>query len=285
MGRFGLVLHGGADARPNRNYERELSHMRQLVERARDRLAAGGSALDVAIETVVDLESSGFYVAGRGASPNLDGVYELDAAVMDGTRGRAGAVAALQGFRSPISAARAVMDETPHVMLAGAGAAAFAAACGLARVDDPSWFTPAEERGSAPASHGTVGCVVRDSEGRLAAATSTGGTLGKMPGRVGDSPLVAAGVWADGRVAVSCTGQGEFFIRNAAAAQVSYRLRWAGEDIVAAAGAVITEIRDAGGQGGLIAIDADGRIAMPFASSGMKRAALGPDGAILAEAF
>lgn len=143
--RFGLVLHGGADGRSGRDYGPELAHMRDLVERARDRLAGGAPALDVAVETVVELEASALYVAGRGAFPNLDGVYELDAALMDGARGRAGAVAALQGFQSPIQAARAVMDETQHVLLAGAGAAAFATARGLATVEDPSWFRPARQ--------------------------------------------------------------------------------------------------------------------------------------------
>lgn len=286
---FSLALHGGAGARPDRDYGRELAHMRGLVEAARDRLAAGASALDVAVETVTALEASGFYIAGRGASPNAAGRYELDAAVMDGASGLAGSVAALEGFESPIAAACAVMKGTPHVMLAGAGAAAFARAQGLTPVADPeAWFTRAGggERNHPPGAlaHGTVGCVVRDGEGRLAAATSTAGVFGKLEGRVGDSPVPGAGVWADARVAVSCTGQGEFYLRTAAAAQLAFRMRFGGEEVAQAADALLDEIAGLGGDGGLIAVDADGRVATPHRSSGMKRAVLHPDGRIAAAA-
>lgn len=289
MGRYALVLHGGAGARRNRDYSREVPHMLGLVEAARDRLAAGASALDVAVETIVALEDSGLYVAGRGASPNLAGEYELDASLMDGDGRRPGAVAALKGVRNPILAARAVMEHTPHVMLAGDGAARFAADRGLERIGDPDgWFTGAglgeDNHPPGTLAHGTVGCVVLDQAGRLAAGTSTAGVFGKMPGRVGDTPIPAAGTWADEHACASGTGQGEYFMRVAASAQVAWRVA-GGAPIAEAAQKVIDEIGSLGGDGGLIALDKSGAIAMPYNSQGMKRAWITPDGQIGAGVF
>ena len=284
-----LILHGGAGARHERDYTREIAHMRAVVEAMKPRLDAGAPALDVVVEAVVMLEDSGLYVAGRGASPNLAGRYELDASLMDGDGRRPGAVAALQGFRNPIRAARAVLDHTPHVMLVGEGAGTFCADQGLDRVEDPeAWFTRAgqgeDNHPPGTLSHGTVGCCALDNQGRLAAATSTAGVFGKMPGRVGDTPIPAAGTWADDRIAASGTGQGEYFMRVAATAQVSWRVA-AGQSLAEATRAVIDEIGGLGGDGGLIALDRLGNIAHPFNSQGMKRAWLTPGGEIGVEVF
>ncbi len=289
MGRPALILHGGAGARRERNYDLEVVHMREVVEAMKARLEAGASALDVAVEAVVMLEDSGLYVAGRGASPNLDGDYELDASIMDGVTGKAGAVAALQGYKNPVIAARAVMDKTPHVMLAGNGAARFAAAQALEPVIEPDqWFTRAgkgeDNHPPGTLSHGTVGVCVLDIHGRLAAATSTAGVFGKMPGRVGDTPVPAAGTWADENAAVSCTGQGEYFIRAAAAARTAIGVG-AGQSLEDAAAATIARIGDMGGDGGLIALDRHGAIADPYNSQGMKRAWLDTDGNIVVRVF
>ena len=289
MARTALILHGGAGARRERNYDAEVVHMREVVEAMKARLDAGASAVDVAVEAVILLEDSGLYVAGRGASPNLAGAYELDASLMDGASGKAGAVAALQGFRNPVGAARAVMDRTPHVMLAGEGAALFAHDQGLEAIgDEEAWFTQAgqgeDNHPPGTLSHGTVGCCVLDSQGRLAAATSTAGVFGKMPGRVGDTPIPAAGTWADDSAAVSCTGQGEYFIRVAAAARTAFGVA-AGQSLAEAAQATIDRIGGLGGDGGLIALDRDGNIAQPYNSQGMKRAWLTVDGEIGVEVF
>lgn len=284
-----LILHGGAGARRERNYDRETAHMREVVEAMKARLDAGDSAVDVAVEAVVMLEDSGLYIAGRGASPNLAGDYELDASLMDGDGRQPGAVAALKGYRNPIRAARAVLDHTPHVMLVGDGASAFAAKQGLERIDDPvAWFTGAgageDNHPPGTLAHGTVGCCVLDARGRLAAATSTAGVFGKMPGRVGDTPILAAGTWADDRVAASGTGQGEYFMRVAATGQVGWRVR-SGQTLADACQAVIDEIGTLGGDGGLIALDRDGNIADPFNSQGMKRAWLTSEGEVGVEVF
>ncbi|QGZ96707.1 isoaspartyl peptidase/L-asparaginase family protein [Terricaulis silvestris] len=270
---WALALHGGAGAIAERAYKQEEAHMAALLDEGAAMLTRGVSALDVVTAMAEALEASGLHVAGKGAAPNAAGVVELDASIMDGDTRNAGAVAGLRGFVSPIRAARAVMEHTPHVLLVGDGAGAFAAAQNLARVEDPkSYYTPAESGLPGPESgSGTIGAVALDISGKLAAATSTGGLGGKMPGRVGDTPIIGAGCWADRRAAISCTGLGEYFIRVNAAADVSARIAYAGQTLESAAASVIEDVRELGGYGGLIAVDAHGNIAAPFASQGMKR--------------
>lgn len=270
---WALALHGGAGAIAEHAYQREEAHMAELAERGAAMLARGQSALDVVVAMAEALEACGLHLAGKGAAPNSAGKVELDASVMDGTNRAAGAVAALSGFVSPVQVARGVMERTTHVLLAGDGAAAFAAEQGYAAVDDPaSYYTPAASGlTAAETKHGTIGAVACDAQGRLAAATSTGGLTGKMPGRVGDTPIIGAGCWADQRAAVSCTGLGEYFMRVNAAADVSARIAYAGQSLKDAADAVLADVKQLGGDGGLIAVDSKGHVAAPFVSQGMKR--------------
>jgi len=284
-GPVALAIHGGAGRRSKADYAPERAFLADLAQRLWQALASGQGAIDVVTDGATALEACGLFMAGRGARPGSTGLYELDAAVMDGLTRRAGAVAALQGFESPIAAARLVMERTPHVLMAGAGAAALAEAEGLAQIaDEAVWFNGAFIPEAEDAGHGTVGCVALDGEGRLAAATSTAGTQGKLWGRVGDSPLIGAGTWADDQVAVSCTGLGEAFIRCAASAQIAMRLRFGRQALDGACGAVLDEVAALGGRGGLIALDRQGRIAALFNAQFMAFAAAGPDGAVRAEA-
>jgi beta-aspartyl-peptidase (threonine type) len=270
-----VVVHGGAGHGPPGGEAAAAPHraaMEEAVEAARAVLAGGGRALDAAVRAVVVLEDCPLFNAGRGAVETHAGSFELDAAVMDGTGRRAGAVAAVTGVRNPVLLARAVMEETPHVLLAGAGAQALAERIGIDH-ERPEWFAErghGHEPGDGQGG-GTVGAVVLDGEGRLASATSTGGVRGQMPGRVGDTPLPGAGTYADDLVAVSGTGQGEAMMRIVAAHEVASLVRHAGLTLADAAGRVVEEIGSIGG-GGLIAVDRDGAIATPFSTPTMYRA-------------
>ena len=274
---FSFALHGGAGARAGRDYSVAEYHMRELTENARDRLASGARALDVVEYAVAGMEASGLYVAGRGSAPNSAGYVELDASIMDGPVSAAGSVACIRDVVSPVSVARRVMETTPHVMLAGEGALAFARAQGFELVEEPRkyYMLPIGVRRKEidKQMHGTVGAVALDSNGELAAATSTGGTFAKLEGRVGDTPIIGAGTWADSNVAVSCTGTGEYFIRTGAALAVACRVK-SGMSLSQAIDEVLADIKYLGGDGGIIAVDSTGNIEMIYNSEGMKRASV-----------
>jgi len=274
---FAFALHGGAGARSGRDYSVAEFHMRELTENARDRLASGARALDVVEFAVAEMESSGLYVAGRGSAPNSAGHVELDASIMDGPVSAAGAVASIRDVVNPVSVARRVMEATPHVMLAGSGALEFARAQGFEEVENPrKYYTlpiGVTEDEVVEHAHGTVGAVALDSNGELAAATSTGGTFGKLHGRVGDTPIIGAGTWADSEVAVSCTGIGEYFIRTGAALAVAYKVK-AGASLNQAIDEVLADIKYLGGDGGIIAANSAGDIEMVYNTEGMKRASI-----------
>jgi isoaspartyl peptidase/L-asparaginase-like protein (Ntn-hydrolase superfamily) len=252
-------------------------------------LARGGSSLDAVSAAVVALEDDPLFNAGRGAVYNAAGKHELDAAIMDGATLRAGAVAAVSRIRNPVLAARAVMDKSSHVLLVGTGAEQFAHKNRLNLVPASYFHTASRLRAlkkGLKRHHGTVGAVALDRHGNLAAATSTGGHTGKLPGRVGDSPLIGAGTYADNATcAVSGTGWGEAFIRVALAHEVSARMRHRGEDVMQASKAALGALARIKGDGGLIALDRRGNMAMPFNSEGMLRACVDADGRRLVKIY
>ena len=277
---IGLAIHGGAGKYKSKPQDAQIAHLRDVCEAGKSMLKGEASALDVAEKLAAMLEDAGLYVAGRGTGPNSAGEYELDAAIMDGETRKIGAICALKGFQNPVHVARAVLDHTPHVMLAGRGAENFASAQNCQRIDNPIEYYLVQGVSRLPEEldTGTIGVVARDINGHLAAATSTGGLLGKMQGRVGDSPLPGAGCWADERVAVSCTGQGEYFIKAATAADISARMRYGGVPLGEAAQSAIDDMGAQGGYGGVIAIGKSGQPVFPFNSEGMRRAWIDENG-------
>jgi L-asparaginase / beta-aspartyl-peptidase len=299
---FALAIHAGAGTPPRAAFDtaRALQYhsgLRRALAAGRAILADGGAALEAVAATVIELENDPLFNAGRGAVYTAAGTHEMDAAIMDGRDRRAGAVAGICGPKNPILAARAVMEHTPHVMLAGTGAVALCRAQGL-DFAPPGYFDTETRRRALQEflrgqglddearRHGTVGAVARDHHGNLAAATSTGGMTGKEPGRVGDSPIIGAGTFADNAsCAVSATGHGEFFIRFAAAHEVAARLTHAGESLDAAAAAVIAMITAAGGSGGLVAVDHNGAMTLPFSTPGMYRGFVHGDGILRTAIF
>jgi len=296
---FALVLHGGAGTIAPGTAADEAPYRAALLEAlgaGKAVLERGGSALDAVVTSVVSLEDCPLFNAGRGAVFTSDARNELDAGVMDGGTLAAGAVAGVRTIRNPVLAALEVLRDGRSVILGGGGADAFARQRGLAMVD-PSYFSTPQRLAQLRAvqaiageravvdhdaatatgdgqAFGTVGAVALDARGHLAAATSTGGLTNKMPGRISDSSQVGAGVYAnDASCAVSCTGTGERFIRACVAYDIHARMRYLGRELAAAANeAILQGLEPLGGKGGVIALDRDGSLAMPFNSTGMYRA-------------
>ncbi|HEX2121414.1 MAG TPA: isoaspartyl peptidase/L-asparaginase [Thermoanaerobaculia bacterium] len=305
-GKAMLVIHGGAGTitRKSMSPEREAEYRAALSQALRTGhavLAKGGSSLDAVEATIRLMEDSPLFNAGKGAVFTHEGRNELDASIMDGKTRRAGAVAAVTIVKNPITAARAVMEKSKHVMMVGRGAELFATKMGL-EIVDPSYFWTErrwkslqdellEEQQGQPKPQsdlwreedykfGTVGAVALDKDGNLAAATSTGGTTNKQFGRVGDSPIIGAGTFAENETcAVSATGAGEFFIRWTVASDIAALMRYRGLSVQQAAEEVVNrKLKDVKGEGGVIALDAQGNFAMPFNTEGMYRGWIGADG-------
>jgi len=285
--RWSLAIHGGAGAMAREAMTRaDQSEHEAGLAAALDAgiavLASGGSALDAVEAAVVALEDDPHFNAGRGSVFTYEGAIELDASIMDGRCRAAGAATGLTTVRNPVRLARAVMEHSPHVFVGGHGAEEFARTRGL-EIVDPSWFATDERRRQlelvkagggfdAEVKFGTVGAVAVDAAGHVAAATSTGGLTGKRWGRIGDSPVIGAGNYADDRAcAVSATGAGEFFIRAGVAHEIGARMRLLGERAQAAADAVIAEVGALGGDGGVIVAAPDGTTVFSFNTPGMYR--------------
>jgi beta-aspartyl-peptidase (threonine type) len=289
---FGMAIHGGAGTLPRAEMSGEAERqyragLREAIDAGYALLHDGGTSLDAVTRAVVLLEDNPLFNAGRGSVFTLDGRNELDASIMEGRTLKAGAVCGLTRIRNPVELARAVMEKSEHVMLAGAGAEEFASSQGFSFVPQSYFHTAARwaqlERirggeiglsGHTISHVGTVGAVALDTFGHLAAATSTGGMTGKRFQRIGDSPVIGAGTYADDRsCAVSATGHGEVFMRAVVAHDICARMRFGGRGVGEAAREVIFgELPALGGEGGVIAIDARGEIAMEFNSEGMFRA-------------
>ena len=315
MAKIAIAIHGGVGtilrSQMTPDLEREYRHeLGSALNAGWDILEKGGSSLDAVEAAVVSLEDFPLFNAGRGSVFTSEGKNEMDAAIMDGTRLRAGSVAFVRNVRNPIRLARLVMERTEHVLLAGEGANQFAAETGIETAPDEYFFTEhrwlqlqdaiadgrvrldhsaaaPETTAAAPSaddiphsalrtphSKGTVGAVACDSKGHLAAATSTGGMTNKKFGRIGDSPIIGAGTYADDLCAVSCTGHGEFFMLGVSAYDIAARMRYKELSLEDAARETIDRLTEIGGEGGLIAVDRQGNVVTPFNSEGMYRASI-----------
>jgi beta-aspartyl-peptidase (threonine type) len=300
---WSLAVHGGAggisDDLPRDKRPRVEITLKRALQAGQDILVTGGTSLDAVQTAIHILEDSGLFDAGRSPVYNHKGYAELDASIMSGRDRKAGAVAGVRHIANPIDLARLVMDESPHVLLVADGAEEFAREQGIKLVPASYFLTdwrarelkraideslaPGRTRDSSFAfpSKGTVGAVALDVHGDLAAGTSTGGLTNKHVGRIGDSPIIGAGTYAqNGVCAVSATGHGEYFIRYHAASTICARIEFRGESVDTAASAVIEQLRSAGGEGGVIAMDARGHVSMPFSSKKMLRGMVSSNGTI-----
>lgn len=310
-----IVIHGGAGAvlKSQMTPAREKAYkdaLTQALQKGYAILQKGGSSLDAVVNAIKVLEDSPLFNAGKGAVFTNEGKNEMDAAIMDGRTLKAGSVAGVTTIKNPVTAARVVMDRSEHVMMAGKGAEKFAAANGC-EIVDPSYFFTNEQWNlfkkvsevenkalkkplgaikqpvNGDHKYGTVGAVALDSRGNLAAATSTGGMTNKRFGRIGDAPIIGAGTYANNSTcAISCTGWGEFFIRLVMAKTISDRMEYSNISLAAAAeDMIMKKLPELGGDGGLIAVDKNGNIAMPFNTSGMYRGSINTNGKIVVEIF
>lgn len=304
-----IAIHGGSGTIDRGEFSEErVGDIRATLERAarsgHEVLAGGGTSLDAVTRAVLVLEDSPHFNAGRGAVFNAEGKNELDASIMDGATRKAGAVAAVHNVRNPVLLARAVMTDSEHVMLMGEGAEVFARQQGIAFEPDDYFHTEYRWQQLQRAKSGdqagrtflsetperwfsTVGAVALDRHGNLAAATSTGGMTNKRWGRVGDSPIIGAGTYADNRsCAVSATGHGEFFIRATVARDICARVQYTGASLAEAADAVVRgELVEMGGAGGIIAVDPTGKVSLVFNTSGMYRASIDAEGRLYVAIF
>ena len=287
MTNWRIVIHGGAGseriAHDDPVHEAQArAGLTEALQAGASILRTGGGAVDAVEAAARVLEENACFNAGRGSVLTEDGVVELDAAIMDGRDRRAGAVSGLRTTRAPVTLARRLMEQGPHVFLSGAAADRFASAAGLEQVANDFFILPERRRqleealaagsDADPIKYGTIGAVAVDGQGHCAAATSTGGITAKRWGRVGDSPLIGAGTYADDRAAaVSATGSGEYFIRAVAAHQLAERMRLGGETLQDALDHVLSDIRDLGGHGGLIAVAPNGEAGWSFTTPAMYR--------------
>ncbi len=307
MNKLALAIHGGAGTILRSSMTPELeAEYRVGLEKAMnvgwEILSNGGSSLDAVESTIVELENFPLFNAGKGSVFNHDGKNELDASIMDGKNLKAGAVAFVRNVKNPIKLARLVMEKTGHVLLAGDGAIEFAEEMGVELEDDFYFYTKQrwdqleeaiaagrvelDHAASFPPAKGTVGAVACDVNGDLAAATSTGGMTNKRFGRVGDTPIIGSGTYADNKTcAVSCTGHGEFFMLAVTAYDVAARMKYKGLGLIEAARECIEFLTQIGGEGGLIAVDALGNVTLPFNSDGMYRGHITADGRSAVEIY